>query len=85
MLTDKHGKPIASEGNALRSIKIMETVKDGKKVWAIEYEPDIGFFEFEEVFQILGNVTAGIAQNARALKHDAIIKQKLQAELNKEK
>ena len=85
MLVDGKGKPIASEGNDMRYIKIVETMHEGKRVWAVDYHPQIGAFEFEEVFQILGNVISGIAQNARALKHDAIIKAKLQAELNKEK
>ncbi len=83
MITDANGKPIVSEGGDARSIKIVETNQGGKMVWALEYHPSIQVFEFEEVFQVLGNVVAGIAQNARARKHEAIMQQKLKTELQK--
>lgn len=79
MITDAAGNPIASE----RQIRIVESSVEGKKVWAVEYLPTIQAFEFEEVFQVLGNVVAGIAQNARARKHEAIMQQKLKTELQK--
>lgn len=81
MITDAHGRPIATEGNDLRYIKIAETVKDGKRMWAIDYHPGIQHFEFEEVFQILGQAIMGIAQNARARKHEAMLQQKLREEI----
>lgn len=81
MITDAHGRPVASEGNDLRYIKIAETVKDGKRVWAIDYHPAINFFEFEEVFQILGQAIMGIAQNARARKHEAMIQQQIKEQV----
>jgi hypothetical protein len=79
-LTDAQGNPIATEAK-LRAIKINEKTKDGKRFWSVDYDPDISEFEFEEVFQVLGNVVAGIAQSARARKREAIIQQEMQAKL----
>jgi hypothetical protein len=64
MLTDAQGNPIVREG---RSIKISETTTpDGRKMWGIDFAPDIASFEFEEVIMILSDVTRGIAQQARS-------------------
>lgn len=81
-MVDAHGRPIASEGNDTRKISVVETNRDGKMVWAIEYHPNIGVFEFEEVLQVLGNAIMGIATNARQRKHEAMLKAKVQAEIN---
>ncbi len=82
MILDGKGRPIAPEGQDSRYIKIAETLHQGKKVWAIDYHPAIDFFEFEEVFQILGQAIMGIAQNARARKHEAMIKKQVQEKIN---
>ncbi len=78
MITDAQGKPIASE----RQIRIVESLVGEKKVWAVEYHPHISAFEFEEVFQVLGNVVAGIAQNARARKHEVMMQEKVKEKIN---
>lgn len=62
MLTDAQGRPIVSEG---RYIKITETkTPEGKRMWGVDFGPDISSFEFEEVIMILGDVTRGIAEQA---------------------
>ena len=81
MITDANGRPVSSEGQDARYIKIVETNVGGKMVWAVDYHPTIQAFEFEEVFQVLGNVIAGIAQNARARKREAIMQQQMQAKV----
>jgi hypothetical protein len=55
-----------------KKIVISENEVQGRNVWGVEFHPDIQAFEFEEVFQILGDVIRGIAQNARARKHEAL-------------
>lgn len=82
MITDANGKPMASEGQDARYIKVVETNVAGKMVWAVEYGPSISNFEFEEVFQVLGNVVSGIAQNARARKREAMAMNQLKGALN---
>lgn len=84
MITDARGKPLIMEGQEGRSIKIIETKVEGKMVWGIDFKPSLQSFEFEEVFQILGDVIRGIAQDARARKHEFLTKQRVQAELNKQ-
>lgn len=79
MITGPDGMPISSDG---RYIKIVEANVSDKKVWAVEYHPHISAFEFEEVFQVLGNVVAGIAQNARARKHEAMMQEKVKEKIN---
>lgn len=54
-----------------KKIVISENEVQGKQVWGVEFHPNIQSFEFEEVFQILGDVIRGIAQNARSRKHEA--------------
>jgi hypothetical protein len=44
-------------------------------------KPGIEAFEFEEVFQILGDVIRGVAQNARARKHEAMAMQQVAAKV----
>lgn len=64
------GVPIGLVEN--KKIVISENTVEGKRVWGVEFHPGIQAFEFEEVFQILGDVIRGIAQNARARKHEAM-------------
>lgn len=78
MITDAQGNPIATE----RSIMITEKTVEGKKMWTVDYVPTIAAFEFEEVFQVLGNVIAGVAQNARARKHEAMLQEKVKEKIN---
>lgn len=78
MITDAKGNPIVSEGKDARHIKIVESNVDGKMQWGVEYFPTSQAFEFEEITQVLGNVIAGISQYARAMKREAILKQKLE-------
>ena len=82
MITDAQGRPIASEGQDARKLSLVETNHNGRMVWAVEYHPTIQAFEFEEVLQILGNAIQGIAQNARARKHEAMAMQQAQAKIN---
>lgn len=80
MLCDAQGNPIVTEG---RSIKIVETkTADGRKMWGIDFEPNAGSFQFEEVIMILSDVTRGIAQQAMSRVAEAkamnAVKQKIQ-------
>lgn len=65
-----------------KKIVISENEVQGKQVWGVEFHPNIQAFEFEEVFQILGDVIRGIAQNARSRKHEAKHMQKVQRDLD---
>lgn len=79
MLISPNGSPLGIHEN--KKIIISENTVQGKQVWGVEFHPGIQAFEFEEVFQILGDVIRGIAQNARARKHEAksmqAVKQKM--------
>lgn len=70
MLVNPNGTPLGIAEN--KKITISENTVQGKKVWGVEFHPAIEAFEFEEVFQILGDVIRGIAQNARSRKHEAL-------------
>lgn len=70
MLVHPNGTPLGMQEG--KKIVISENFVQGKPVWGVEFHPSIQAFEFEEVFQILGEVTRGIAQNARARKQEAI-------------
>ncbi len=70
MLVGANGAPLGVQ--ELKKIVISENDIQGKKAWGVEFHPHIEAFEFEEVFQILGDVIRGIAQNARARKHEAM-------------
>ena len=70
MLVNPNGSPLGLAEN--KKITISENTVQGKRVWGVEFHPGIEAFEFEEVFQILGDVIRGIAQNARSRKHEAL-------------
>lgn len=84
MITDAQGKPIASERSIIitEKVHVDKTSGVGKKMWMVDYAPSIQAFEFEEVFQVLGNVIAGIAQNARARKHEAMLQQQVKEKIS---
>ena len=82
MITDAQGRPIVTEGEKGRSIEILETKVDGKLVWAVDFKPMVGAFEFEEVMMIMGDVTRGIAQQARSRVHEARAMDKVKAQMN---
>lgn len=79
MLVGANGQPLGAQ--ELKKIVISENVVQGRRMWGVEYHPGIQAFEFEEVFQILGDVIRGIAQEARARKHDALRQQQLKAKV----
>lgn len=83
MLTDAQGRPIASEGNDAKYLKIFQQNVNGKYVWGIEYHPSMKAFEYEEVMQVLGNVIAAVSQQARASLKEAMLKQQMQQGINK--
>ena len=70
MLVGSNGTPLGIQEG--KKIVISENVIQGKRVWGVDFHPSIEAFEFEEVFQILGDVIRGIAQNARSRKHEAM-------------
>ena len=82
MITDAQGRPIVTEGIETRSIKIGETKLDGKLVWAVDFQPSVGAFAFEEVMMILGDVTRGIAQQALSRVAEAKGMQKVRAQMD---
>lgn len=73
MLVGSNGAPLGIQEK--KKIVISENEVQGKRVWGVEFHPGIQAFEFEEVFQILGDVIRGIAQNARSRKHEAMAMQ----------
>jgi len=79
MLISPSGRPLGITEK--KKIIISENEVQGKQVWGVEFQPGIQAFEFEEVFQILGDVIRGIAQNARARKHEAMKMQEVKQEL----
>lgn len=80
MLVGPNGAPLGVVES--KKIVISENTVQGKKVWGVEFHPAIEAFEFEEVFQILGDVIRGIAQNARARKHEAIKMREVKQKMN---
>lgn len=80
MLVGPSGKPLGTTEK--KKIIISENTIQGKLVWGVEFHPGIEAFEFEEVFQILGDVIRGIAQNARARKHEAMKMAEVKAKMN---
>lgn len=79
MLVGRDGAPLGIvEG---KKIVISENQVQGKMVWGVEFHPGIQAFEFEEVFQILGDVIRGIAQNARAKKREYIKMEEVKAKM----
>lgn len=79
MLVGANGTPLGLTEN--KKIVISENTVQGKKVWGVEFHPSIQAFEFEEVFQILGDVIRGIAQNARSRKHEAMAMNEVNAKI----
>lgn len=82
MITDAQGRPVASEGNDAKYLKIFQQNVGGKYVWGIEYFPSQKAFEYEEVMQVLGNVIAAVSQQARAALKEEIMKMKMQQGIN---
>jgi hypothetical protein len=84
VLVGPNGKPLqkVEDGPSGKSITIHEEIKEGRPVWGVEFKPGIQAFEFEEVFQILGDVIRGIAQNARSRKHEAMAMQEVAAKVH---
>jgi hypothetical protein len=80
-LVGPNGQPLVQDGPSGKSITIHEHMMSGKPVWGVEFKPGIEAFEFEEVFQILGDVIRGVAQNARARKHEAMAMQQVAAKV----
>ena len=74
MIVGADGKPMVTEG---RWIRITETkAPDGRKMWGVDFS-NIQDFEFEEIIMILGDVTRGIAQQARARVQEARIQREV--------
>lgn len=83
MIVAPNGQPVSSEGPTGKSITIFEHVRaDGKKSWGVEFAPDLRAFEFEEVIQILADVTRGIALQARQRRAEAKILSTVQEKMN---
>lgn len=80
MLVTPNGQPAGVVEK--RKIVITEAEAQGRPVWGVEFHPGIQAFEFEEVFQILGDVIRGIAQNARSRKHEAIAMKKVREKMH---